>query len=454
MIEFNIYLKQAFIHKIQISKHHVTIGRSPDNDVILPNPHVSRLEAIMEREGDQVRLFDKSRNRILVNNKPCPREMILPSHCQLYIYPYEIKYTLHSEDETITIPLPGKHETPVDTPEVSSPAKATAQPSYSSHFSGIVGESESMQNLYRLIQDVGDSPATVLILGEHGTGKELVARALHRVSPRRGKPFIPLNCAAIPYDLIESELFGYEKGAFTGANTGRVGKIEEAKNGTIFLDEIGELHQVAQAKFLRFLQEKTIMRVGGSQEIPVDVRVIAATNRDLETAIQDDEFRADLYYRLRVGQIHIPPLRDRKEDIPHLIDHFLKKIGTELELAEGMTISHEAKEFLAEGSWPGNVRQLENTLYSAMLQARRTGIIDKMLLVKESEAWLEKPESSEEETPLDSLNKQALMKVLADCHWDTAKAADFLKVSRGTIYYKMKKYGIEGPRMSDRRSTP
>lgn len=446
MIEFKVFLNQVFIHKVQISKNSVTIGRSPENDLILPNPHVSRLEGVITQEDNSMKLVDKSRNGILLDNKRIPPEIILPSYCRLTIYPYELECTIHSEEETITIPLPRNAPSKIESSKTLARALPQQPREPVIHFSGIIGESEAMRNLYTLIQDMGDSPATALILGEHGTGKELVARSLHQVSPRKGKPFIPLNCAAIPYDLLESELFGYEKGAFTGANVGKLGKIEEAKSGTIFLDEIGDLHLTAQAKFLRFLQEKTIMRVGGSQEIPVDVRVISATNRDLKKAISNEEFRADLYYRLRVAQIHIPPLRERKDDIPSLVEHFLGKISLELQLSQNVVITDEAKEFLMMGSWPGNVRQLENTLYSACLQARRIGIIDKILLQKDEKAWMGKDMDEMQEAPLDSLNKQALIQTLSACQWDTAKAADMLKVSRGTVYYKMKKYGIEGPK--------
>jgi two-component system, NtrC family, response regulator AtoC len=453
MIEFKVFLKQIFIHKVQISKKSLTIGRSPENDLILPNPHVSRLEGVITQEGKNMKLVDKSRNGILMDNRRIPPEIILPTYCRLIIYPYELECSIHSEEETITIPLP-VNETSKATPGTEAVSERMHQTkALAIHFSGIIGESEVMQSLYRLIQDVGDSPATILIIGEHGTGKELVARALHQVSPRQKKPFIPLNCAAIPLDLIESELFGYEKGAFTGANVAKLGKIEEAKSGTLFLDEIGELHQTAQAKFLRFLQEKTIMRVGGSQEIPVDARVIAATNRDLGKAINQDEFRADLYYRLRVAEIRIPPLRARKDDIPSLVNHFLKKISLELQLPQPVVITEEAKEFLHAGFWPGNVRQLENTLYSACLQVRRTGIIEKRLLEQDAESWLGDSMGGMQEPPLDSIHKQALVKILTDCQWDTAKAADLLKVSRGTIYYKMKKYGIEPPRQMNRGSS-
>ncbi len=452
MLEFKVFLNQVFIHKVQILKNSVTIGRSSDNDIILPNPHVSRLEGVIIQEGNNMKLVDKSRNGILLDNKRIPSEIILPPYCRLTIYPYELECTIHSEDETITISLPVNESSKTVPPTIPSSDFPKPTTEAKIHFSGMIGESEAMQNLYRLIQDVGDSPATILILGEHGTGKELVARALHQVSPRKGKCFAPLNCAAIPFDLMESELFGYEKGAFTGATIRRAGKIEEAKFGTLFLDEIGELHITAQAKFLRFLQEKTIMRVGGSQEIPVDVRVIAATNCDLEKAINNNEFRADLYYRLKVAQIRVPPLREHKDDIPGLVDHFMKKISLELQLPQEMVITQEAKDFFMMGSWPGNVRQLENTIYSACLQARRMGIIDKSLLEKDAMSWLDRDQDQIPEAPLDLLNKQALIKVLSDCQWDTTKAADILKVSRGTIYYKMKKYRIAGPKPSGRKT--
>lgn len=429
------------VHKTVFSKTRVTIGRSEDNDLVLANPHVSRLEAIIEQNGDTNTLIDKSRNGVWVDNLRVEQSITLPTCCRIIIYPFEIQFASIVDDETMTIPLPRETETSTEPVDV----QAHSSPPLSTHLTGLVGESPSMHKLYELIQNVSDSPATILIRGEHGTGKELVARSIHDTSKRSQQPFIPLNCAAIPFDLIESELFGYEKGAFTGAQNAKKGKIEEAEGGTIFLDEIGELSLNAQAKLLRFLQNKTIMRVGGAKEIPVDVRVVAATNRDLEQAVQQQEFRPDLYYRLRVVQLDLPPLRERKEDLPLLINHFIKKNALDIGLTQEPLVSDEALHLLTNASWPGNVRQLENTLFSAMLRAPRSPVIEESILMEDMASWLTSDVGTEE-APLETLSKQALLQVLTQQQWDTIKAAEVLKVSRGTIYYKMKKYGIEAPR--------
>jgi DNA-binding NtrC family response regulator len=234
---------------------------------------------------------------------------------------------------------------------------------------GIVGNSRAMQALYKEIGRIATKPVTALIRGETGTGKELVARAIYQHSNRVAKPYVAVNCAAIPETLLESELFGHERGAFTGAETRRIGRFEQANEGTIFLDEIGELTPNTQSKLLRVLQEKSIQRLGGKEHISLDIRVVAATNRDLEQAIEDKKFREDLYYRLSVVVIHVPSLRDRREDIPLLIQYFLHRYSGELAVSNP-AMSAEASSFLAEQLWPGNVRELENVVRQAMLIAR------------------------------------------------------------------------------------
>ncbi len=442
MIELKTFLGDAVVHKTVLSKARITIGRSDDNDLVLANPHVSRLEAIIEQTIDGHTLIDNSRNGILVDNQPVQGSVSLPPCCRIEIYPFEIQFVREADDETLTIPLVRKD---VSTVQATDKALHSSQP-LTAHFSGLIGESPPMLKLYQLIQNVSESPATILIRGEHGTGKELVARAIHAVSDRMQQPFIPVNCAAIPIDLIESELFGYEKGAFSGAQQVKKGKIEEAEGGTIFLDEIGELSLNAQAKVLRFLQNKTIMRVGSAKEFLVDVRIVTATNRDLEEAVQQQEFRPDLYYRLRVVQIELPPLRDRMEDIPLLVSYLVKKIANDLGLIQEPLVTEDALQRLMNASWPGNVRQLENTLYSAMIRAPKSPIIDEATLMEDMGSWLPTEAQQNEETPLDTISKQALVQVLTQHQWDTTKAAESLKVSRGTIYYKMKKYGIVAPR--------
>ncbi|MDR4486014.1 MAG: sigma 54-interacting transcriptional regulator [Nitrospirales bacterium] len=442
MIELRIYLGEATVQKTVFSKNKITIGRSEDNDLILPNPHVSRLEAILEQTDEGYTLTDKSRNGILIDHHRVEGPTKLPPCCRISIYPFEIQYVFLGDDETITISTTLKN---VPSASSSTPTRSPKDLPQSTHFAGLIGESQSMLKLYQLIQNVGDSPVTVLIRGEHGTGKELVARAIHVMNTRYNKVFIPVNCAAIPIDLIESELFGYEKGAFTGAQSSKKGKIEEAEGGTIFLDEVGELSLNAQAKLLRFLQNKTIMRVGSAREFPVDVRIVAATNRDLEQAVSQQDFRPDLYYRIRVVQLEIPPLRERNEDVPILVTHFVKKIATDLGMPHPPIVSKEAMERLTTASWPGNVRQLENTLYSAIIRAPHSPVIEETTLLDDMASWLQ-AEAKPEEALLDTMGKQALLQVLTQHQWDTSKAAEILKVSRGTIYYKMKKYRLEAPR--------
>lgn len=233
----------------------------------------------------------------------------------------------------------------------------------------LVGRSQAMQSIYKEIGRVASKPVTVLIRGETGTGKELIARAIYQHSDRANAPFIAINCAAIPETLLESELFGHERGAFTGADAKRIGRFEQADHGTIFLDEIGDLTPGTQAKLLRVLQEKTLQRLGGKETIPVDVRIVAATHRDLETAIREKQFREDLYYRLNVVAITLPPLRHRREDIPDLVRYFLGKHGPDLGNANP-SIHPEAVEFLQSQSWPGNVRELENVMRKALLAAQ------------------------------------------------------------------------------------
>jgi len=239
--------------------------------------------------------------------------------------------------------------------------------------SAIIGQSRAMQAIYKEIGRVAATSATVLIRGATGTGKELVARAIYQHSDRANKPFIAVNCAAIPDTLLESELFGYERGAFTGAQGRRIGRFEQAHSGTIFLDEIGDLNPTTQGKLLRVLQEHTIQRLGSETDIPVDVRVLAATHRDLETAIKEREFREDLFYRLSVVTIALPPLSQRTEDIPELVKYFIHRYGKELGL-DSPSIQPEAISFLQGQPWPGNVRELENVVRQTLLSARPFGI--------------------------------------------------------------------------------
>jgi DNA-binding NtrC family response regulator len=310
----------------------------------------------------------------------------------------------------------------------------------------IISASRRMEEALNLVKRVAPSVATVLILGESGTGKELVARAIHYSSPRADQPLVKVNCAALPENLLESELFGHEKGAFTGAVGRRIGRFEQADQGTIFLDEIGDLSPLLQSKLLRVLQEKEFERVGSSQTLKVDVRVIAATNHNLEEAIQKGTFREDLYYRLNVVTISLPPLRERKEDIPPLIEHFLKKYSRENQKPV-VSLSKEAKDLLMNYPYPGNIRELENIIERAVVLCRGDSITtqDLPLNLQESKAEDLMKEMAGGRTlreTLEEIERLQINQALEKSHGVQTKAAEELGISERVLRYKMKKYGI------------
>lgn len=240
---------------------------------------------------------------------------------------------------------------------------------------GIVGRSEIMQNIYKTIGQVSHSDATVMITGESGTGKEMVAKAIYHHSLRSQKPFLAINCSAIPENLLESELFGHEKGSFTGAQSQRIGKFEQCHGGTLFLDEIGDMAMPTQTKILRVLQENEITRIGSNNPVKINVRIIAATNKNLEQSVRDRQFREDLFYRLNVVRIHLPPLRDRKDDIPLLVEYFLHKLRKQHSTIKTSKVSSEALELLQRHSWPGNIRELENCIHRTAVMSKSDTII-------------------------------------------------------------------------------
>jgi len=299
-----------------------------------------------------------------------------------------------------------------------------------------------MQNIYRLIEDIAPTDATVLIQGESGTGKELVARALHRQSPRRDKPFIVINCSAYPATLLESELFGHEKGAFTGAIRQKFGRFEKADGGTVFLDEIGEIAPSAQIKLLRVLQSQKFERVGGEETLKVNIRILAATNKDLLQEVKKGSFREDLFYRLNVIPIHLPPLRDRSNDIPLLARHFLAHFASEQNKSV-QRFSSEAMRQLLDYDWPGNVRELENSIEHATVIAkdRYIEVSDLPIAVKHTET---KANTGPNRTILEN-ERKLLKEVLAECGWNKKETAIRLGISRSTLYDKLKKYQITRP---------
>ena len=315
----------------------------------------------------------------------------------------------------------------------------------------IVGDSEAIRTIFHLVKQVSSSKSTILISGESGTGKELIARAIHQNSPRSEKPFVAVSCGAIPENLLESELFGHIKGAFTGAIANKIGLFELADTGTLFLDEIGELPLLIQVKLLRVLQEKQFKRVGGVKDISVDVRIIAATNRDLRKMVEENTFREDLFYRLNVIPIHIPPLRERKEDIPALADHFLAKYNREI--GKHFThITEAARQQLQAYDWPGNIRELENTIERAVALETET-VIDVASLPETIRGTLPQltaiipaeipPEGIYLENIVDELEKDLLMKALAKTGWMKEQAAKLLHLNFRSFRYRLDKFKIK-----------
>lgn len=303
-------------------------------------------------------------------------------------------------------------------------------------FEEIVGRGSAIRRMLGLIELVSPTNSTVLIQGETGTGKELVARALHRVSPRRDRPFVTLNCAAIPTGLLESELFGYERGAFTGALTQKIGRFELANHGTLFLDEVGDIPLELQPKLLRALQEKAFERLGGTKTFPIDVRLVAATNRNLTEMMAEKLFRPDLYYRLKVFPIATPPLRDHAEDIPALVRHFVKQYSAEMNRTVD-TVAPDTMRALVSWPWPGNIRELENFVERSVILS--TG---NTLLAPLSELRLEELEQSPEST-LNYVEREHILKILRECEGGVTKAAIRLGTPRTTLNALMRKLGIE-----------
>ncbi len=306
------------------------------------------------------------------------------------------------------------------------------------NFEEIISQSQAMKEVLKMIKQVAPLPTTVMITGESGTGKELIARAIHKNSPREEKPFVVANCVAFSPNVLESELFGHEKGAFTGASTRRMGRFEIAHGGTIFLDEIGEINLMTQAKLLRVVQEKEFERVGSSTSIKVDARVVAATNKDIKKEVEEHKFREDLYYRLNVFHIHIPPLRDRKEDVPLLGQHFIEKYNRILNKRISC-LSKETIGLLMDYSYPGNVRELENIIERAMIMCNGE-IIDKDFLF-----FFEQKNINQKNGTLKEMEKEMIKKYLIQNHGNRTKTALNLGISRRNLQLKLREYKIDVP---------
>jgi two-component system response regulator HydG len=309
----------------------------------------------------------------------------------------------------------------------------------------MIGQSAPMGRLMDAIATVGPTDATVLITGESGTGKELVARSLHAMSSRRFHPFVAIHCGALTETLLEAELFGHEKGAFTGAQYRKKGKFEVAEGGTVFLDEIGDISLKTQTDLLRVLQEREITRVGGTQPIKVDFRIVAATNRPLEQLIENGDFRPDLFYRLNVFRIEMPPLRDRRDDIPALVDHFMRKHGEAIG-KRFSTVSPPAMSLLQQYEWPGNIRELENAVERAVVVGRPPELQEEDFVVK-----VDVRRDDDDPRSLDEVERAHILRVLDQCGGNQTQAARILKIDRVTLHSRLKKYQWTRPLAAPRR---
>ncbi len=425
--------------EIRLGLKEVRIGRGREADLLLPDPSVSRLHARIFRVGNQYFLADNSRNGTFVEEKRVS-QVALDDGLAFRIGPYHI----HFSRET-TPPSTGEPPTVVaDSRSDSQPPEARGKrpDKTTSSTLGIIGYSTVIKELLRNIQKVAASDFPVLIEGETGSGKELVSRGIHECSTRKGGPFVVVNCGAISPELIESELFGHEKGAFTGATVQRRGAFEIAHGGTIFLDEIGELPIRLQPKLLRVLEQKEIKRVGGNETLLVDVRVVAATNRNLRKEVSDQNFRDDLYFRISTITLSVPPLRERREDILKLASHFLTDVSRRTD-QPSPTLSAAAADVLSACSWPGNVRELRNAIQRAVVMC------DGPTLESTDFAFLCAGEPGLPEVPeggslskWEQSERANILSELSRQRGNKTRAARELGIAKSTLFEKLKKYGI------------
>lgn len=416
----------------------MTVGRH--GDIALREPSVSRDHAVLIWNGDVWKVTDVgSRNGTFVNGVSVQRKFIVPGDV--------IKFGRVSLSliDSANEPNGDDAETCVPTTMPVDPSTLTL---HGAGAQALVGRSEPIKCAMQIAARAAKSEATVLLYGESGTGKELFAKLVWEESARSGKKFLPVHSGAIEPSLLASALFGYEKGAFTGADKQKKGLFEEADGGTIFLDEIGEINQETQVKLLRVLQEGEFMRVGGTEPIKVDVRVICATNRDLKKAVKEGRFREDLYYRLNVIQIQLPPLRERPGDIEDLVNHYVKQLGGPFK-----RVSSDAMAALVKYNWPGNVRELRNTVERMVVLSLKEGlgvddlpdeIRDYSPILESDQANNCLPKDTSHPRTLEEMECQLVESTLAKCEGNKKKAADSMGISRSTFYEKLKKYGIDG----------
>ncbi|QQR80927.1 MAG: sigma 54-dependent Fis family transcriptional regulator [Deltaproteobacteria bacterium] len=413
MPALHFYKGERSILRLPLSGSDINVGRHPDNDLTLSDEEISRFHFTIRKISEGFQLTDKSRNGTFVNGKKVTAAFINP-HDEIQIGPWRAVFVSESSSEKETI------------------VKKTAPQTQT--FAGMVGTSAAMQRVFKMIDKAAPTDVTVLVIGETGTGKELAARAIHDRSPRERKPYVALNCGAISPQLIESELFGHERGAFTGAAGRHLGVFEQARGGTLVLDQIGELPLGLQPKLLGVLEEKKFRRVGGVEDIVADVRIVAATHRNLEQMSHEGKFREDLFFRLFSVPIHLPPLRERTEDIPHLVNFFLETLSQ----AEDHHMSVEAMQKLVQFSWRGNIRELKNVMTRTLLFAPNTEIEPQDILFLSDQGSSSKPS-------LQSVEKEAIMKALRENNWNKKETSEALGIAKSTLFHKIKEYDIQTP---------
>ena len=419
---------------------------SPDHKVLYINRAASEM---LGRAGDQEILCGASCSDV-VGHSACTLGCLINSTIKTGEHIYNYEAVLGKGDRKITLSINtallkdedgkviGGVEMFRDVTLIKE-LKAELKGRYS--FNNVIGKNYKMHEVYELLYEVAPTKASVLIEGESGTGKELIANAIHYNSPRSGKPFIKVHCAALSAGLLESELFGHVKGAFTGAVSDKPGRFEMANGGTLFLDEIGEITPHTQIKLLRVLQEGEFERVGGTKTIKVDIRVVAATNKDLKAAVERGEFREDLYYRLKVVPIYLPPLRERKDDVPLLVSHFIEKFNKEMGRAV-TNLSPRAMELLLEYKYPGNIRELEHIMEHAFVRCQgRTIMPEHMPKELQNLDIIDKAMECEE--PLKELERETIFRALEEASWRYQDCAKRLKISRTTLWRRMKELKIE-----------
>lgn len=394
------------------------IGRDPASDIQLFEPQISRKHCTIEKQNGHFILKDFSRNGTFVNNKKAEETKVVPTD-DIQIGPWLVKLALEPPAATIETVIAEKKEIPRD-----------------NGLGPMLGDSKVMKDVFRLICKAAPSDIPVCLIGESGTGKELAAKLIHDLSPRQNKPFVAINCGAIPSNLIESLLFGHEKGSFTGASERHQGVFEQAHEGTLFLDEIGEMPIDLQTRLLRVMESQTLRRVGGKIDLQVNVRLVTATLRDLRKEVEQEKFRQDLFYRLYVFPISLPPLRERSEDIPLLTEHFLK---TFTPAGKKRMVSAPALKKLQQHKWPGNVRELKNTIQRALLLSRKETIEAKELELTR----VQNLEVAPGEIKLGDQEQIAIIETLRKTKGNHARAARLLGIARTTLASKLRRYKLD-----------